>query len=254
MSKKINYIGKAITKYLKPVLEDRQFYKTHSKVFQRIRGDIIDTIEFQMSQYGSEVFYIHYYCSLLPSDKEYSYGDVRYRDERNENDNIRWIGDNEENANNAMHSLINALEIKILPWFDSIATVEDYMIENYHINAYSKNITNFYDDWIFRVVGKDKNDFISKGKQFNSLNEDQISPYRDKMLQLMADNKLSEKEREESLSNISEKIKTIRKKKKNLLRQLFKDTKNIVVDEMWLEKLREDNIKENKLEKVIIVN
>jgi len=232
MTKKIDYIKKEITKQLKPRLIEKCFYRTYPKVFERVRGDIIDTIEFQMSQYGSQLFYIHYYCSLLPVEKSYRRHEIRYRDSRNDNDDIDWIGDNEENARKAILSLLNALEEKILPWFDSIKSIEYFMVEDYLLNAYAydKDISNFYGDWVFKLLGKDKVDFIEKGKLINILNINK------------------EKEENQPLLRIRE-DKT--DEKREALYKLFKETKNVGVDEIWLEGLREETIKASNLEKVI---
>ena len=47
-----DFVKRAITKHLKPALADAGFYRIRPRKFVRLRGDLVDVIAFQMSQWG----------------------------------------------------------------------------------------------------------------------------------------------------------------------------------------------------------
>jgi hypothetical protein len=132
MTRKTDYLKQAAKEKLEPILNENDFQKTGSRSYVRVREDFVDVIGFQLSQYGSKLFYVHYYCNLLTNPlKEDPIGSyaVGERLDYNDNDDIKWIGDTEEAATLAMASVASITENKIIPWFNSILTPKDYICE-----------------------------------------------------------------------------------------------------------------------------
>jgi hypothetical protein len=156
--KKVDYLTKAITKSLKPVMEKKGFYRIKPKVFVRVMGDIIFVVAFQLSRWGSGIIYMHCFCNLLPDEdfentiEAYSVGN---RFDENDNDQIMWISTSEEDTQNTISSIVDLLDRDIFDWFDSIQTIEDYIVE------YMDNKLNDiwkYDrsvEYYFSLIGKD---------------------------------------------------------------------------------------------------
>ena len=64
MTRKPDYIKK-IKELLLPVVQKDGFILCKPNDFIRIQGPFIDSIGFQLSQYVSKQFYVHYYKSLI---------------------------------------------------------------------------------------------------------------------------------------------------------------------------------------------
>jgi len=127
-----DWIRKSITKYLKAPLEIEGFYRSQPKHFVRVRGNLVDNISFDLSQYGSKSFYVHYFTNLACSANTKSITSSYYignRIHRCKDDDTKWIGDTEETANLALNSVLQAIEIEVLPWFESYSTIESYTLE-----------------------------------------------------------------------------------------------------------------------------
>jgi len=97
----MHYLNKTITKYLKPFMVKNEFHRLKPRVFVRIRGDIVDTLSFQMSRWGNG-FYIHYFSNLIYADEVYTYKHVGNRTEL-----IICTCDNEISTQTAVQDLIN---------------------------------------------------------------------------------------------------------------------------------------------------
>ena len=127
-----DFINRAITAELKPILEADGFFRRHPKCFVRVRGDLVDVLSFQVSQYGSRLFYVHHFCNLLPDPNWESViagYQVGNRLSAKNGDGTDWIGDSEENANVAMGSVVRAYEMTIRPWFETIPDVRNWIVE-----------------------------------------------------------------------------------------------------------------------------
>lgn len=127
-----DYINRAITYKLKPVLTADGFYRRHPKCFVRIRGDLVDVLSFQISQYGSRLFYVHHFCNLLPNPDWESVimgYQVGNRLSSRDGDGTKWIGDSEESANESMGSVVRAYESAIRPWFEMVSNVREWIVE-----------------------------------------------------------------------------------------------------------------------------
>ncbi len=126
-----DFAARAITAQLKPLLIQHGFYRRNPKTFVRIRGDLVDVISFQMSQYGSKLFYLHYYCNLIPmpdSDFLISSYNVGFRVQQDP-EGAKWQADTAASAFDAMNSVVNVCENKVLPWFQQMPNVQTWLIE-----------------------------------------------------------------------------------------------------------------------------
>jgi len=126
-----DWIRKAITKKLKPELEQQGFYRYKPKDFVRVRGQIVENITFQVSSSGFKGFYLHYFTNLACDPdcdgivSSYRIGD---RLGYSEYDDISWKGDTEEKALIAMDSVINSINKDVIPFFESVGTIEKFTI------------------------------------------------------------------------------------------------------------------------------
>lgn len=126
-----DFATRAITATLKPLLSQHGFYRRNPKTFVRIRGDLVDVISFQMSQYGSRGFYLHYYCNLLVTpnwQKVLSSYQVGYRIQNIKN-GPELKADDEVSATEAMEGVVNLSKEVVLPWFDELIGVKEWLIE-----------------------------------------------------------------------------------------------------------------------------
>ncbi|GAB6141025.1 hypothetical protein JCM14076_17540 [Methylosoma difficile] len=129
MSKQPDFIKQAITQHLAPVLTNAGFYRYKPKHFVRIRGEIVDSVGFQVSQWGSRDFYVHHYVNLLSdpnmSIDAYSIGD---RVDGPPDRDVKWNGADENSASLALQSVTKLVEEEVLPWFESIHSIRDYIV------------------------------------------------------------------------------------------------------------------------------
>jgi len=127
-----DYFNKAITSKLKPALVAEGFFRRRPKEFVRIRGELVDVISFQLSQYGSKKFYVHYFCNLL-AHPEYEEPLISYRVGARlsapHDMDVPWVGDTEEGAMSAIESLVSTYHSILTLWFSSIDNVRDWLVE-----------------------------------------------------------------------------------------------------------------------------
>ncbi|MGI9263760.1 MAG: DUF4304 domain-containing protein [Gammaproteobacteria bacterium] len=127
-----DFISREITSQLKPVLVEDGFFRRGPKFFVRVRGDLVDVVSFQVSQYGSKLFYVHYFCNLLPNpDWKRATSGYRVGNRLNggQVSGTNWIGDTEANAQDAMQDVVGAYEATIRPWFEQIPDVRNWIVE-----------------------------------------------------------------------------------------------------------------------------
>lgn len=139
----IDHASRAITSILKPLLNTNGFYRRSPKLFVRVRENLVDVISFQMSQYGSKHFYLHYFCNLLPTpnwEQKLTGYQVGHRIQQ-DNDGPLWVADSETTAPAAMKSVISVCQKEILPWFDNISGVKEWLIE--YIAKPNSNLETF---------------------------------------------------------------------------------------------------------------
>lgn len=130
MTSKKDFVQSAITEHLAPVLSKAGFCRYRPKHFLRIRGEMVDSIGFQMSKWGGRDFYVHYYINLL-SDPLMDIDTYRIgkRVDAPPDRDINWAGPGEEAASIALQSVTKVAEDSILPWFESVGTVRDFVVE-----------------------------------------------------------------------------------------------------------------------------
>jgi hypothetical protein len=121
-----DHLRVAITDLLAPELLACDFVRTQPKTFARVRGDLVDGFSFQVSQWGSKVFYVHSWISprCSPPNSGYLVGD------RHDSDGIGavdWVADTEERAQMAIASLRHYYLDKIEPWFQSIPDLSTFV-------------------------------------------------------------------------------------------------------------------------------
>ena len=130
MATKKDFIRAAITAYLAPTLTRAGFYRYQPKHFVRVRGDLVDIIAFQLSQWGGRDFYLHRGVVLLPNPAMSIDGSrVGGRTDRSPDTDIKWAGATEEEAALALQNVEKFVTTDILPWFGTINSVRDYAIE-----------------------------------------------------------------------------------------------------------------------------
>lgn len=137
MSQNKDYLNTYINEILYPMLKEDGFMLWKSKTFIRLEGDFFDVISFQLSQYGTKNFHLHYHKNLqaLPEVTLSSYS-VGYRISNNSvnGDSTDWNGSSNSNAEDAIQSVCRAYLATIRPWFDSVKTVKDYTFERIALN------------------------------------------------------------------------------------------------------------------------
>lgn len=126
-----DHAARAITSELKPLLLSHGFIRKTPKSFIRVRGDLVDVISFQMSQYGSKLFYLHYFCNLIPtpnSEKLLSTNLIGNRLQRGPEGPV-WQADSESAAVDAMKNVARVCIEQVIPWFDNMPEVGSWLIE-----------------------------------------------------------------------------------------------------------------------------
>jgi len=91
---------------------------------------MVDSVGFQMSKWGGHDFYVHYYINLL-SDPLMDIDTYRIgkRVDAPPDRDINWAGPDEATATIAIQSVTKVVEDSILPWFESVSTVRDFVVE-----------------------------------------------------------------------------------------------------------------------------
>ena len=121
-----DHLRAAITDLLAPEMLGRGFVRVRPKYFARVRGDLVDGVGFQVSQWGSKIFYVHSWISprCSPPNSGYLVGD------RHDYDGIGaadWVADTEERAQLAVASLRHYYLDKIEPWFQGIPNLPTFV-------------------------------------------------------------------------------------------------------------------------------
>lgn len=151
-----DFINRAITSQLKPVLTEDGFFRRSPKVFVRIRNDLVDVMSFQVSQYGSKLFYVHHFCNLLPNpDWESATSSYRVGSRLNGGESSRsnWIGDTEANARRAMHDVVDTFKSTIRPWFEQIPDTRNWIVE--YIGSARSTLQSFEIAVALCLIGKE---------------------------------------------------------------------------------------------------
>ena len=132
MTKSPDYLNKYIKKLLLTVVDKDGFALYKPKVFMRVKGPFLDTISFQVSQYGSKCFHVHYYKNLIAYPlldiDSYIVGN-RLSDNQHNGDKTEWCAFEEEQAKLAIESVVNAYNKTIRPWFCVVSTIPEYVFE-----------------------------------------------------------------------------------------------------------------------------
>jgi hypothetical protein len=132
MSRKSDFINQYIRESLLPVVAADGFALYKPKHLIRLRGVFIDSLAFQLSQHGSRSFHLHYATNLLANPllnlDSYSVGH-RISDNRDNGDDRVWCGQQESQAKSALDSVIEAYQITLRAWFDSVSTIPEYLFE-----------------------------------------------------------------------------------------------------------------------------
>lgn len=137
MPRKPDYLAKHIKTTLSSIVGPDGFKLYRPKVFVRVRGPFVDEVSFQLSQYGSKTFYVHYFTNLLAYPlldiDSYTVGQ-RISECPGVKDEVRWHGATDEGALEAIHSVGRAYETLIRPWFSSVGSIPGYVFESLAMN------------------------------------------------------------------------------------------------------------------------
>lgn len=137
MPTKPDHLKKYIKGDLLPILSEDGFKLYRSKDFVRIKGPFVDRISFQLSQYGSKNFFVHYYKNLISDPlvdiDSYSVGN-RLTDNSNNGDDTKWNGNDDSEAQDAIMSVGQAYRKTIRPWFEALESIPGYFFEYFANN------------------------------------------------------------------------------------------------------------------------
>lgn len=257
----MHYLNKTITKYLKPLMVKNQFHRLEPRVFVRVRGDIVDTLNFQMSRWGNG-FYIHYFCNLIYADEVCAYEYVGCRTEL-----IICTCDNEMSTQTAIQNLINELTNIIFPWFYSINTIEDYIIKQFQEKREKNDalIEQLCTEDDCKILGKNYQSYLEKVKKISEEYQD-VSKYNSNLKYDILEQamKISPKDEQGNIvfgtEGIGELLDSMFEKekfkediflKKDFLMDILKNILDIDLDQKWLEMKKQQAIIANRLEKLL---
>jgi len=218
----MKYLDNAIKNYLQPVLDDARFTKIKAKHFQRKREKFIDEIWFQVSQYGSGLFYVHYSCQVIFSSRDNVFLEVGNRYDASSR-KYRWIANNESSAKISILDVINLVKIDIIPWFDNIITIRDFLVEDCMMNyrIHGGTIIEYFKDEKLQIAKIDKKCFYIEALKFESIKEDTIEKYTAQMIEI-ATSSLSDRDMSLELERIDKKIKLIFEENRIILMGILK--------------------------------
>jgi len=248
-----DHIRKHIKDTLLPVAAEDGFQLYKPKVLVRVAGPFIDVISFQLSQYGSKRFYVHYHRNLIadPMMTIDSY-DTGYRlSDNSKNEDLReWAGLEESQSKNALLSVVDAYEKTIHPWFESSGSIQGYVFA-YLVKNNVKTINSLKMAIAFYVAGEKNrcfwicNDIVDE-YEADPEGEDQHPEY---LTYVKAYQESEEAESIQALLENENAQKYASKSGKKLpeVPDIEYKTVNSLVDS-W----RESNVKKYKLEKFVI--
>jgi len=271
MSKYVNHIDKEITKTLKPYLTQKGFFRIKPKKFVRIRGDLIDVIFLGFSRWGEAIYL---YCGInsiyMPDQSPidtYSVGD---RFISSSYDDTLWVSTNEDDTHASLLSMKNLITKEVLPWFDTLTTTEDYVVEKFQRDRGKYTTLPKCSEEVCKILGKNYHDFIrlveQKSVEHKAQEKLDNNEALSKALYMQAfasapkdkdgniifgehgiggilDELFGKQEFEEDVFT-----------NKEFLMTLLEQTENIELNNFWLESLKQQTINLYKLEKVVIAN
>lgn len=137
MSTRPDHLKKYIKEILLPILGEDGFKLYRPKDFVRVKGPFVDRISFQLSQYGSKNFFVHYYKNLISDPlvdiDSYRVGNRLMNNSEN-GDDTKWCGAHDAEAQDAIASVSHAYSETIRPWFESLESVPEYFFEYFANN------------------------------------------------------------------------------------------------------------------------
>jgi len=158
MAKKVkpDYIANQIKKLLLPVAEKDGFRLFKPKQLVRVKQPFVDVIGFQISQYGTKLFYVHYYRELLANPMmklgSYSMG-YRLSNNQENSDSRKWVGLEDLQAQEALLSVVDAYKSTISNWYKSTESIDGYVFE-YLVKNRVKTINSLNMAIAFYEAGK----------------------------------------------------------------------------------------------------
>jgi len=137
MPTKPDHLKKYIKESLLPIVGEDYFKLYKSKDFVRVKGPFVDRISFQLSQYGSKQFYVHYYKNLISDPlldiDSYRVGN-RLSNNSENGDDTKWCGAQDAEAQDAITSVGQVYRETIRPWFKSLESIPGYFFEHFANN------------------------------------------------------------------------------------------------------------------------
>ncbi|PVV10014.1 MAG: hypothetical protein B6D77_08870 [gamma proteobacterium symbiont of Ctena orbiculata] len=137
MPTKPDHLKQYIKEILLPKTGEDGFQLYKSKELLRVKGPFVDQISFQLSQYGSKTFYVHYQKNLIAypllNISSYRVGH-RLSNNSDNGDESEWRGSESDEAKKAIISVSDAYDKIIEPWFATVSSVAEYVFEYFANN------------------------------------------------------------------------------------------------------------------------
>ena len=151
-----DHLKKYIKQQLLPTLAADGFHLYRPKRLIRIRDPFVDIISFQLSQYGSKRFYVHYSIKLLGDPlfdlSGYNLG-YRLSNNRENGDETDWVGMDAFQAQQAIDSVVDAYRKTISVWFNEVDSIAGFVFA-YFIKNRTASINNLQMAVAFHEAGE----------------------------------------------------------------------------------------------------
>jgi hypothetical protein len=129
-----DFLSAALKEQLAPLLKAAGFVPRGSRQFVRLRGPLCDSVALQVSQWGDRSFYLHRYVGVLISPMFTPDGyRVGHRIDRDPQEDapqaVPWQAADATSAQAAVASLCRVMCDAVLPWFDSVPGLAEWIVE-----------------------------------------------------------------------------------------------------------------------------
>lgn len=111
----------AMRNIVDPFLKSEGFQRTKERLFLRVRGEFVDCVHIGFGRWGSDSIYVYFSVHLIadPILNIYSY-------EFGDRTSIKWFPKSHEKALAAAGVIVQEIRRCALPWFECIASIEQY--------------------------------------------------------------------------------------------------------------------------------
>lgn len=152
MPKKTDLLGNCAKSALGSFLTEHGFSKQSNLTYYRLRGGLVDVIALASSRWGGS-FYLYYAVNLVSFPWGNILSDYTVGMRLSGQGSNLWNAESVTAAERSLAEVRSELEARIVPWFNRIDSLEDYLDFTRHLD---KNAYKLREIFLLALLGRDQ--------------------------------------------------------------------------------------------------